>query len=161
MSDPQLKTKTPLSELNLFSRSVKADQDDWLVFTIQETLPAQVEYEKLRTWLENNRPSMVTKESGVGWISVRLGSVTIRVRTQHLLIQLRSRERRFKSAEAKAEWESIEGERTMGTINNLASKFGDMGGKWLFHVSTEFVDRKFSSLALLMVSGGLRHFVNR
>ena len=49
---------------------------------------------------------------------------------------LRSRERRVKSAEAKAEWESIEGERTMGTINNLASKFGDMGGKWLFHVST-------------------------
>ena len=161
MSDPQFKTKTPLSESNLFSRSVKADQDDWLVFTIQETLPAQVEYEKLRTWLENNRPSKVTRESGVGWISVRLGSVTIRVRTQHLLIQLRSRERRFKSAEAKAEWESIEGERTMGTINNLASKFGDMGGKWLFHVSTEFVDRKFSSLALLMVSGGLRHFVNR
>ena len=76
MSDPQLKTKTPLSELNLFSRSVKADQDDWLVFTIQETLPAQVEYEKLRTWLENNRPSKVTRESGVGWISVRLGSVT-------------------------------------------------------------------------------------
>ena len=67
----------------------------------------------------------------------------------------------MKSAEAKAEWESIEGERTMGTINNLASKFGDMGGKWLFHVSTEFVDRKFSSLALSMVRGGLRHFVNR
>ena len=42
----------------------------------------------------------------------------------------------MKSAEAKAEWDSIEGERTMGTINNLASKFGDMGGKWLFHVST-------------------------
>ena len=76
MSNPQLKTKTPLSELNLFSRSVKADQDDWLVFTIQETLPAQVEYEKLRTWLEKNRPSKETRESGVGWISVRLGSVT-------------------------------------------------------------------------------------
>ena len=76
-------------------------------------------------------------------------------------VQLRSRERRVKSPEAKAEWESIEGERTLETVNNLASKFGDMGGKWLFHVSTEFVDRKFSSLALLMVSGGLRHFVNR
>ena len=74
-----LKTKTPLSELNLFSSSVETDQPDrpdWLVFTIQETLPAQVEYEKLRTWLEKNRPSKETRESGVGWISVRLGSVT-------------------------------------------------------------------------------------
>ena len=83
-----------------------------------------------------------------------------KVKSRQLSV-LRSRERRGKSAEAKAEWDSIEGERTMGTINNLASKFGDMEGKWLFHVSAEFVDRKFSSLALSMVRGGLRHFVNR
>ena len=101
----------------MFSRSQRADEDTWLVFTIQESQSASQQSDQLRAWLETNKPSKVTRQSGVGWISVKRGS----------------EERRVKSSQAKAEWET-EGERTMETVNHLASKFGDTGSKWMFHV---------------------------
>ena len=68
---------------------------------------------------------------------------------------LRSYARRVKSAEAKAEWKGTKEERTMDTVNNLAAKYGDTGGKWLFHVTVDLVDKCWESLALVMLSGGL------
>ena len=64
---------------------------------------------------------------------------------------LRSYARRVKSAEAKAEWKGTKEERTMDTVNNLAAKYGDTGGKWLFHVTVDLVDKCWESLALVML----------
>ena len=79
------------------------------------------------------------RSSGVGWIAVKLGD----------------KDRRVKSAQAKAEWDGLKGERTMESVNKLAVKYGDTGGKWLFHVDKSRVDKSWEKLALAMLSGGL------
>ena len=66
---PPLKAKA----VDLFARSKEADQDDWLTFTIQESLSARQQLEQLKIWLVTNKPSEVSRQSGVGWISVKLG----------------------------------------------------------------------------------------
>ena len=82
---------------------------------------------------------MVERSSGVGWIAVKLGD----------------HDRRVKSAQAKAEWDGLKGERNMETVNKLAAKYKDTGGKWLFHVTPHQVDKSWEKLALAMLSGGL------
>ena len=72
-------SKPPATAVDLFARSMKADKDDWLDFTIQESLSARQQSEQLKIWLVSNKPSQVTRQSGVGWISLRLGSVVKRV----------------------------------------------------------------------------------
>ena len=153
-------SKPPTTAVDLFARSVKADKDDWLDFTIQESLSARQQSEQLKIWLVSNKPSQVTRQSGVGWISVRLGSVVKRVEPPYYDPLFRSHNRRVKSAEAKAEWDDVEGERNMETVNTLANNFGDTGGKWLFHVTRESVDSSFSKLAQTMLCGGLGPSVN-
>jgi len=123
----------------LFARSMGADRDHWLGFQIQESLSARQQEEPLKLWLVTNKPSKVARAAGVGWISIMLGSDG----------------RRVKSAQAKAEWERTEEERNMETVNSLASQYGDTGGKWLFHVSVDQVDKSWQNLALAMLGGGL------
>ena len=110
-----------------------------LVLQVQEKLSARQQLEQLQVWLGTNKPSLVERSSGVGWIAVKLGD----------------NDRRVKSAQAKAEWDGLEGERSMETVNRLANKYGDTGGKWLFHVSPQHVDRSWEKIALAMLSGGL------
>ena len=44
--------------------------------------------------------------------------------------------------DAKTEWEAVEGEeRNMETVNRLAEKFNHRAGKWLLHISSEWVDK--------------------
>ena len=44
--------------------------------------------------------------------------------------------------DAKTEWEAVEGEeRNMETVNRLAEKFNQRAGKWLLHISSEWVDK--------------------
>ena len=124
----------------LFARSQGADSDHWLEFQVQENLPARQQLRLLQVWLGNNKPSMVQRSSGVGWIAVKRGD----------------RQRRVKSVQAKAEWEGLKGEeRTMETVNQLAAKYGDTMGKWLFHVTPQHVDKSWEKIALAMLSGGL------
>ena len=124
----------------LFARSQGADRDHWLEFQVQENLPARQQLRLLQVWLGNNKPSMVQRSSGVGWIAVKRGD----------------RQRRVKSVQAKAEWEGLEGEeRTMETVNQLAARYRDTGGKWLFHVTSEGVDRSWARLALGMLGADL------
>ena len=123
----------------LFARSQGADSDHWLEFQVQENLPARQQLRLLQVWLGNNKPSMVQRSSGVGWIAVKRGD----------------RQRRVKSAQAKAEWDGLEGERTMETVNQLAAKYRDTGGKWLFHATPQGVDKWWEKIALAMLSGGL------
>ena len=106
---------------------------------MQEKLSARQQLEQLQIWLGSNKPSSIQRSSGVGWIAVQLGD----------------QDRRVKSAQAKAEWECLEDERTMETVNRLAAKYGDTGGKWLFHVTPQLVDKSWEKIALAMLSGGL------
>ena len=131
--------REPKKAEELFARSQGADGDHWLGFQVQEKLSARQQLEQLQVWLGSNKPSLVQRSSGVGWIAVKLGDL----------------DRRVKSAQAKAEWDGLKGERSMETVNRLANKYGDTGGKWLFHVSPQHVDRSWEKIALAMLSGGL------
>ena len=102
-------------------------------------MSARQQLEQLQVWLASNKPSLVERSSGVGWIAVKLGDL----------------DRRVKSARAKAEWDRLGGERTMTTVNKLAVKYGDTGGKWLFHLKRQYVDKSWQKLAFAMLSGDL------
>ena len=133
----------PERELNkaeeLFARSQGADSDHWLQFQVQQKLSARQQLGQLQVWLGSNKPSLVRRSAGVGWIAVKHGD----------------KDRRVKSAQAKAEWDGLEGERTMETVNQLAAKYRDTGGKWLFHLTPQHVDKSWEKIALAMLSGGL------
>ena len=132
--------REPFKAEELFARSMGADRDHWLGFQVQEKLSARQQLEQLQVWLGSNKPSLVLRSSGVGWIAVKQGGTG---------------ERRVKSVQAKAEWEGLEGERSMETVNQLAAKYGDTGGKWLFHATPQSVDKCWEKIALAMLSGGL------
>ena len=58
-------------------------------------------------------------------------------------------------AAAKEDWDSVQGEKTMNIINDIAAKYGITHGKWLCHVPRDTVDKYFSKLSLALSSGGL------
>ena len=125
---------------DLFARSRGADSDRWVRFEVrEERLSARQQLRELQDWLRSNKPSLVKRSSGVGWIAVRLGN----------------QDRRVKSAQAKAEWDGLRGERNMESVNKLAAKYGDSGGKWLFHVTRQYVDKSWQRLAFAMLSRNL------
>ena len=43
--------------------------------------------------------------------------------------------------DAKTEWENIEDQRNMETVNRLAEKYNIRPGKWMLHISSEWVDK--------------------
>ena len=43
--------------------------------------------------------------------------------------------------DARTEWETHEGERNMEVVNRLAEKYDIKTGKWMLHVSSEWVDK--------------------
>ena len=43
--------------------------------------------------------------------------------------------------DVKTEWETFQGERNMETVNLLAEKYNHRAGKWLLHISSEWVDK--------------------
>ena len=131
--------RKPVTAAELFARSRGADTDRWLGFQVQQELSARQQLGPLQVWLSSTKPSLVLRSSGVGWIAVKLGN----------------HDRRVKSVQAKAEWDGLGRERNMETVNKLAAKYGDTGGKWLFHVSPQHVDRSWEKIALAMLSGGL------
>ena len=120
----------------LYTESLAADNDQWILFQI-EHVPANKQIEQLKMWLATNRPSQIQRSSGVGWIAIKM------------------KDRPSKNIEAKVEWDAIEGDKNMDTINDIATKHGVTGGKWLCHVPREAVDKYFSKLCLAMFSGGL------
>ena len=88
-------------------------------------------------------------------------------------------DRSGKNLAAKAEWDSLEGEMTMEIVNSIAAKHGvtgklilyedpffsallltiqyscHSGGKWLYHLTKDRVDKVWAKLAMAMFSGGL------
>ena len=111
----------------------------WSQVRQEKEVSARQQLRELQGWLGSNKPSLVLRSSGVGWIAVKRGN----------------RQRRIKSARAKIEWEELEGERSMEEVNRLAVRYCDTGGKWLFHASRQNVDGSWTRLALAMLSGDL------
>jgi len=133
-ADPSCRKR--LNADDLFAESIAADQDQWLSFQI-ESVAASKQMEELKMWLVTNKPSQVMRSAGIGWISVKMTG------------------RPLKNTQAKEEWDALEGEKTMETVNMIAGKHKVTGGKWMCHVSREMVDRYWSKLAIAMISGGL------
>ena len=139
--DPQPAPAARVSAEQLCADSANADNDDWLCFVIKETEREQMG--ELKRWLELNKPSKVRRSSGVGWISVMTSKVD------------EGEKEDVDLDDAKAEWESCVEERTMETVNSLAVKYNDTAGKWLLHISSEYVDKVWYRLALALMRGDL------
>ena len=122
---------------DLFAASIAADDDTWLQFQVEEGVPVRHQLGKLKTWLNENRPSTIMRSSGVGWIAVKF------------------RDRGRKVLEAKIAWDSFQGKKNMEVVNDLAEKFSVNGGKWLCHLSTDMIDEVWGKLATAMMCGEL------
>jgi len=122
---------------DLFAASIAADDDEWLQFQVDGSVPARQQLDELNMWLMSNSPSTVRRSSGVGWIAVKF------------------RDKGKKVLEAKDAWDSFKGEKTMEVVNNLADEFNVKGGKWLCHLPTGLVDQVWCKLATTMMCGGL------
>ena len=129
--------RTKVYAEDLFAASMAADDDQWLQFQVEEAVPAKQQLDQLKMWLVANRPSTVTRSSGVGWIAVKF------------------KDKGKKVLEAKAAWDNTEGEKGMELVNQLAEQFHVMGGKWLCHLPTDQIDQVWSKLATTLMCGGL------
>jgi len=122
---------------DLFAASIAADDDEWLQFQVDGSVPARQQLDQLKMWLMSNSPSTVRRSSGVGWIAVKF------------------RDKGKKVLEAKDAWDAFEGEKTMEVVNNLADEFNVKGGKWLCHLPTGLIDQVWGKLATTLLCGGL------
>jgi len=122
---------------DLFAASVAADDDQWLQFQVDTDIPASEQMDSLKLWLVAHRPSTVTRSSGVGWIAVKF------------------KDKGKKVLEAKAAWDSFEGEKTMQVVNKLAIEFQVKGGKWMCHLPSALIDDVWGKLAIALMCGGL------
>ena len=106
----------------LYNESLASDNDQWLFFQI-EKVPASQQMEQLKMWLATNKPSQVSvinlilvclfitkcprqihRDSGIGWIAIKMT------------------DRSSKNLAAKEEWDKLEEEPTMETVNQIAAK---------------------------------------
>jgi len=139
---PPVKTYDPnsirrkVTAEELYNESLASDNDQWLFFQI-EKVPASQQMEQLKMWLATNKPSQINRDSGIGWIAIKMT------------------ERSSKNLAAKEEWDKLEEEPTMETVNQIAAKHQVTGGKWLCHVTRDSIDRVWQKLAIAMFSGGL------
>jgi len=122
---------------DLFAASVAADDDRWLQFQVDESVPAKEQLDQLKLWLVTNSPSTILRSTGIGWIAVKF------------------KDKKKKVLEAKTAWDNYEGERNMDLINELAKKYDVSGGKWLCHLPTPMVDKVWGKLATTLLCGGL------
>ena len=122
---------------DLFQASLAADNDQWLQFQMEDSIPAKTQLLQLEDWLRKHPPSKIVRSSGVGWIAVKL------------------RDKGRKMVEAKVAWEELEGERNMEAVNQLAEQFGVKGGKWMCHLDRHSIDGVWNKVAKTLLSGGL------
>jgi len=122
---------------DLFAASVAADDDHWLQFQVNADVPASDQLDSLKLWLVSNKPSTIARSTGVGWIAVKF------------------KDKGKKVLEAKAAWDSFEGEKTMEVVNRLAMEFKVKGGKWMCHLPSALIDEVWGKLATALMCGGL------
>jgi len=134
---PAIVPRTRVVAEELFAASVAADDDQWLQFQVEAAVPARQQLDQLKLWLVANRPSTIARSSGVGWIAVKF------------------KDKGKKVLEAKAAWDSHEGEKTMEVVNELATEFQVMGGKWMCHLPSGLIDEVWTKLATTLMCGGL------
>ena len=121
----------------LFQASLAADNDSWLEFQIQSSVPARSQLVSLQQWLGRHPPSRVARSQGVGWIAVKL------------------RDKGRKVVEAKVAWEERGAGGSMAVVDGLAQEFQVLGGKWMCHLPTDRIDAVWSRVAVTLLSGGL------
>ena len=121
----------------LFKASLAADNDRWLQFQIEPTVPAKEQAKQLEAWLAKNLPSKVARSQGIGWIAVKL------------------KDKGKKVAEAKVAWEALTGPRNMKVVNQFAKQYSVLGGKWMCHLASGKIDRVWSKVASTLLAGGL------
>ena len=121
----------------LFQASLAADNDRWLQFQIEPSVPAKEQSKQLDAWLAKNLPSKVARSQGIGWIAVKL------------------QDKGKKVAEAKVAWEALKGPRNMKAVNKLAEEHSVLGGKWMCHLRSENIDRVWIKVASTLLAGGL------
>ena len=121
----------------LFQASLAADNDRWLQFQIEPTVPAKEQAKQLEAWLAKNLPSKVARSQGIGWIAVKL------------------KDKGKKVAEAKVAWEALTGSRNMKVVNQLAEQYNVLGGKWMCHLASGKIDGVWSKVASTLLAGGL------
>ena len=121
----------------LFQASLAADNDRWLQFQIEPTVPAKEQAKQLEAWLAKNLPSKVARSQGIGWIAVKL------------------KDKGKKVAEAKVAWEALTGPRNMKVVNQLAEQYSVLGGKWMCHLASGKIDRVWSKVASTLLAIGL------
>jgi len=122
---------------DLFAASLAADSDRWLAFHIDPNQPTQQLGQDLLHWLDQNKPSVVTRSSGVGWIAVKFKS------------------RPKKKLDAKIAWDEYTGEKNNEYVDSLADQFNIKGGKWLLHLPRKAVDAAWERLACTLLGGSL------
>ena len=133
---PQPPPLPVVSAEQLAADGLEADNAEWLVFNIKQTGWRNTQQGELKSWLEQNKPSKVLKSDGIGWISVICSSEDLEEEDPSVAEMTAQLE-----GDVKTEWETIEGERNMETVNRLAEKFNHRAGKWLLHISSEWVDK--------------------
>jgi len=125
------------------------------------------EDERLKMWLERNKPSQMRSSDGIRWVGVV--DVTRRLLedtkgpleepegtlndTGGHLEEIEDEEGEI--VEAEKDWESFEGEKNMETINRIAEKYNVTSGKWMCRVSSDIVDRYWAKLVIAAMSGQL------
>ena len=111
-----------------------------------DIVPTTKQIDQLKMWLATNKPSQIHRSSGVGWISVQM---------KEAKEEEDEEDGPCRNMKAKEDWDSVQGEKTMNIINDIAAKYGITHGKWLCHVPRDTVDKYFSKLSLALSSGGL------
>jgi len=134
---PEVLPRRKIFAEDLFAASVAADDDRWLQFQVDESVPAKEQLDQLKLWLVTNSPSLISRSTGIGWIAVKF------------------KDKKKKVLEAKTAWDNHEGERNMDVINALAKRYDVNGGKWLCHLPTPMVDKVWGKLATTLLCGGL------
>ena len=153
----------PKSDELLFSQAKAADNDEWIIFRSKQIPVTSQRLEQLKQFLEEYKPSQVTRSSGVGWIS---GSIYDHEESGYDEESASDEESTDDESidtgpvGAVLEWKKWTGVKNLKTVNVIAKKYNVTVGKWMVHVSTDIIDMYWERLAMAMMKGELGNSVH-
>ena len=153
----------PKSDELLFSQAKAADNDEWIIFRSKQIPVTSQRLEQLKQFLEEYKPSQVTRSSGVGWICV---SIYDHEESGDDEESASDEEYTYDESidpgpvGAVLEWKKWTGVKNLKTVNIIAKKYNVTVGKWMVHVSTDIIDMYWERLAMAMMKGELGNSVH-
>ena len=144
----------PKSDELLFSQAKAADNDEWIIFRSKQIPVTSQRLEQLKQFLEEYKPSQVTRSSGVGWISVSIYDHEESGDDEESTVDGAD------PLAAILEWEIWTGIKNLKNVNIIAKKYNVTVGKWMVHVSTDIIDMYWERLAMAMMKGELGNSVH-